>query len=124
MQIMHETLLAMVHGGDKTSRQGAGMMPCDTEKNSTPCVKKSWAMGGEEHASVHGGHNPHMPTHAHGPQGSPFVHDGKLGTFSTTFKVFSTTPMQFLATLAVFSMAFLIMLTMLPILEPKSGTPI
>ena len=30
-----------------------GMMPCDTEKNSTPCVTKSWAVGGEEHASVH-----------------------------------------------------------------------
>ena len=91
MQIMHETLLAMVHGGDMTSMQGVGMMPCDTEKNSTPCVTKSWVVGGEEHASVHGGHNPHMLTHAHGPQGSPFVHDGKLDTFSTTFTVFSTT---------------------------------
>ena len=31
--------------------------------------------------------------------------------------------MQSITTLTVFSMAFLIMLTMLPILEPKSATP-
>ena len=37
-------------------------------------------MGGEGHVNMHGRHYRNMLTHAHGPRGSPFLHDDKLHT--------------------------------------------